>query len=176
LYDLERLADLISRMNQINEEIAALIGRPALQGHIGEYIASRVFNIELEDSASKKGVDGWFLDGSLRGRTVNIKIYGKREGLLDITLSNLADYYLVMTGPRSQPVTSKGTVRPIVISNVYLFNMKKLLGELKKRGVKIGVATSIAKEYWDEAEFYSSQTNKELILNVDQRRYLEYFS
>ena len=176
MYDLERLADLISRMNQINEEIAALIGRPALQGHIGEYIASRVFNIELEDSASKKGVDGWFLDGSLRGRTVNIKIYGKREGFLDITLSNLADYYLVMTGPRSQPITSKGTVRPIVISNVYLFNMKKLLGELKKRGVKIGEATSVSQKYWDEAEFYPSQTNKELILNVDQRRYLEYFS
>ena len=127
-------------------------------------------------SASKKGVDGWFLDGPLRGRAVNIKIYGKREGLLNITLRNLADYYLVMTGSQSQPVTSKGTVRPIVISNVYLFNMKKLLGELKKRGVKIGVATSVAKKYWDEAEIYKSQTNKELILTVDQRRCWEYFS
>ena len=105
MYDLERLADLISRMNQINEEIAALIGRPALQGHIGEYIASKVFDIELEESASKKGVDGRFIDGPLRGRTVNIKIYGKREGLLDITLDNLADYYLVMAGPSSQPIT-----------------------------------------------------------------------
>ena len=127
-------------------------------------------------SASKKGVDGWCLDGPLRGRAVNIKIYGKREGLLNITLRNLADYYLVMTGSQSQPVTSKGTVRPIVISNVYLFNMKKLLGELKKRGVKIGVATSVAKKYWDEAEIYKSQTNKELILTVDQRRCWEYFS
>jgi len=67
LNNLERLANLISRMNQINEEIAALIGRPALQGHIGEYISSKVFNIELEESASKKGVDGWFLNGSLGG-------------------------------------------------------------------------------------------------------------
>ena len=89
---------------------------------------------------------------------MNIKIYGKREGLLDITLSNLADYYLVMTGPYSQFITSKGTVRPIVISNVYLFNMKKFLGELKKRAVKIGVATSVAKKYWDEAEVYMNQT------------------
>jgi len=34
--------------------------------------------------------------------------------------------------------------------------MKKLLGELKKRSVKIGVATSVAKKYWDEAEVYTS--------------------
>jgi len=57
LSEIERLADLISKRNQVNKEIADLIGRPALTGHVGEFIASRVFNIELESSAARKGID-----------------------------------------------------------------------------------------------------------------------
>ena len=174
--DIERLADLISRRNQVNKEIADLIGRPALTGHIGEYIASRVFNIELESSAARKGIDGRFSEGALKGQTVNIKIYGKRESLLDISFENLADFYLVMTGPQSQSMTSKGATRPIVISNVYLFKMNEFLEELGKRGIKIGVATSVARKYWDSAEIFPHQINKEFILTKNQRQLLSSFS
>ena len=173
--DIKRLADLISRRNQVNKEISDLIGRPALTGHIGEYIASKIFNIELESSAARKGIDGRFTEGALKGRTVNIKIYGKREGLLDISLENLADYYLVMAGPQSQSMTSKGAARPIVISNVYLFKMNELLTELGNRGVKIRVATSVARKYWDSAEIFPHQTNKKFILTKKQCELLRSF-
>jgi hypothetical protein len=55
---VEKLAQLIHERNRISEEIARIIGRPALSGHIGEYIASKIFNIRLEESAISKGIDG----------------------------------------------------------------------------------------------------------------------
>ena len=59
---------------------------------------------------------------------------------------------------------------------VYLFNAKKLIEELKRAGVKIGVATSVRKKLWDEAEIYPEQRNKELILTGKQRELLRLFS
>jgi len=145
-------------------------------GHIGEYIASKIFQIKLEDSASAKGIDGVFVKGPLKGKTVNIKLYGKREGLLDITRDNLADYYLVLTGPKSAATTSRKSSRPLVISNVYLFKMTELISKLRKRGVKIGIATSVAKSYWTEAEIYPHKTNDKLELTREQARLLELFA
>jgi hypothetical protein len=71
--DLTQLADLIKKRNSLERQITALIGRPAQIGHIGEYIASRIFRIVLEESASHKSMDGRFSDGPLKGGTVNIK-------------------------------------------------------------------------------------------------------
>lgn len=101
--NLEQLAELIRKRNALEREIKALIGRPAAIGHIGEYIAATVFDIALEESATQKGIDGHFTDGPLKDRTVNIKWYARREGLLDITPDGLPDYYLVLTGPKSVP-------------------------------------------------------------------------
>ena len=50
------------------------------------------------------------------------------------------DYCLVMTGPPGQSRT-----RPWVIDSVFLFDNEELLGRLRARGVKIGVATSVRK-------------------------------
>ena len=47
--NLERLAELLRERNRVSTKIAALIGRPALNSHVGEYIASQVFDIELYD-------------------------------------------------------------------------------------------------------------------------------
>ena len=174
--ELERVAKLLGERNQINLEISRIIGRPALSGHIGEYIASKIFKIELEYSAVVKGIDGVFTQGTLKGKTVNIKLYGKQERMLDITPGSLADYYLVLTGPKSAPVTSRGESRPLVISSVYLFNMVKLVGKLKRRGVKIGVATSVAKSYWEEAEIYPRKTSGEMELTQEQVRLINLFS
>jgi hypothetical protein len=71
--DLEKLARLIRRRNEVEEEITRIIRRPAQIGHIGEYIAALVFRIALAASASKTGYDGYFEKGPLKGRTVNIK-------------------------------------------------------------------------------------------------------
>lgn len=173
--ELEKIAELLRKRNQINFEISRIIGRPALTGHIGEYITSRIFKIKLEYSAVAKGVDGVFIDGALKGKTVNIKLYGKQESVLDITTGSLADYYLVLTGPKSQPVTSRGSSRPLVVSNGYLFNMTKLVSKLRKRGVKIGIATSVAKQYWEKAEIYPHRTNDELKLTTEQTGLLKLF-
>ena len=42
---LEQLASLLARRNTIDEEIAALIDRPAIKGHVGEWIAQEIFKV-----------------------------------------------------------------------------------------------------------------------------------
>ena len=75
--DLGLLASLIRQRNAAEIKIAAIIGRPASIGHLGEYIASKIFNIDLVRSASHKAIDGHFSDGPLAGRSVNIKWYAR---------------------------------------------------------------------------------------------------
>ena len=172
---LERLAELLRERNRISTEIAALIGRPALNSHIGEYIASQIFDIALHESATHKGADGQFRSGPLRGKTVNVKLYGKKEWILDINPAAVADHYLVLTGPSGPAASSRGGDRPLAIDQVFLFNMKQLLPELEKKGVKIGIATSIANKYWEQAMLYPQQKNIELTLSNNQRQLLQLF-
>lgn len=172
---LEQLSRLLKKRNEIDLEISRIIERPGLPSHIGEFIASRIFGIRLETSASAKGMDGIFSEGPLRGRSVNVKLYGKQEGILDIETHSLADYYLVLTGPKSLPISSRGATRPLVINYVYLFEMKTLVKSLTKRNLKFSVATSVAKEYWDQAEIYPDQNNNELVLTEEQLRQLRLF-
>ena len=172
---LEKLAGLIHERNIISGEIATIIGRPALNRHVGEYVASKIFDIELESSATAKGIDGRFTGGTLKGRTVNVKLYGKKENILDISMMNLADYYLVLTGPDGAVESSKGKTRPLVISQVFLFNMWRLIPELKERGVKIGIATSVRKQSWESAMIYPVQRNSDLVLHQKQIKQLSMF-
>ena len=174
--DLTQLAELLKKRNLLEREITTLIGRPAEIGHIGEFIASSVFRIALEKSASHKSIDGHFRGGPLKESTVNIKWYARREGALDITPDALPDYYLVLTGPKSGAVTSRGQVRPWTIENVFLFDAQTLIDELKRGGVKIGVATSVRQHLWTKAEIYPVQRNDLLELSEDQREALMLFS
>ena len=145
--DLETLASLLRRQNETGREIAKLIGRPALPGHIGEFIAARVFDIALESTVTRRAIDGHFRSGPLKGKSVDVKWYGKREGILDLNPTVLPDFYLVLTGPRSPAGSSRGTTRPLVLDSVFLFDAKSLVSDLKKRGVKIGIASSVARRY-----------------------------
>ena len=172
---LRRLASLVKQRNAVDQGIAAILGRPALTGHLGEFIAARVFGIALLESASHKGIDGHFTAGSLAGRSVNIKFATKNDGLLNMNLDSPPDFYLVMTGPRTQPVSSRGTTSPWVISSIFLFDASDLLQRLDKRGVKIGIATSVARHFWDEAEIYPRPSNHKLRLTLDQRSLIEMF-
>ena len=175
---LQELAKLIRCRNEIDAKITKIIGRPALTSHVGEYIASQIFKIELEQSGTQKGFDGRFTEGPLKGKTVNIKFYPKRENLLDINpdLESALDYYLVLTGPKSSATSSRGTTRPWVITNVYLFESHKLMEVLKRRGVKIGYATSVISKLWDGAEIYPERKNENFpSLSPEQIRLLELF-
>src|SRR5437763_303104 len=97
--DLQQLAALVKERNAVDDQIAALIGRPAERGHTGEYLAAAIFGITLHESAVYKGSDGRFAAGPLAGRSVNVKWYGTQQGLLDLHLEGAPDDYLVLTGP-----------------------------------------------------------------------------
>jgi hypothetical protein len=172
---LSELANLIHQRNHISNSIAALIGRPAEMGHIGEYIAADIFNIALHASATQKGSDGFFVDPPLNGKSVNIKWYAKLERLLDLTPAAYPDYYLVLAGPPASGMSSRGTSRPLVIDAVFLFDALDLHHDLTARGIKLGTATSVARSFWDQAELYPGQRNAQLMLTERQRALLRPF-
>jgi hypothetical protein len=145
LPDLERLAELVRIKNRADAEIAELIGRPSAPGNIGEFVAAKVFAIQLMAAGNHPGYDGVFTAGPLAGQTVNIKTYSRHESVLDIG-PHPCDYYLVLTGPARQ-----APVLPWVIDSVFLFKHAELLAALTARGVKIGVATSVRKTDWQAA-------------------------
>jgi hypothetical protein len=107
---LQQLAELIRQRNRIDDAIADLIGRPAEKGHISEYIAAIIFDIELCSSKTNRGADGYFRSGALAGRSVEIKYLALDEGGLLYTSKPpkyLADFYLVLTGPRASAASSR---------------------------------------------------------------------
>jgi hypothetical protein len=178
--ELARLAELLKAKNAIDTIIAAQIGRAAEKGHVGEYIAARIFGIQLEKGASHKASDGCFTEGQRAGRTVNIKWYAKHEGVLDLPSSpspaTLPDDYLVLAGPKAKAIATHGPVRPWVITSAYLFDARQLVGELQARGARMGIATSVKKDQWDRAEIYPAQINQRLPLTTGQRALLALFS
>jgi hypothetical protein len=172
---LKKLAQLIKERNTLDNQIAEIIGYPAEKGHIGEFIASKIFNIIQNKSATQKGHDGIFSDGLLQGKTVNVKFYPKRESILDLQPKFPPDYYLVLAGPKSKAVSSRSTTRPWTIESVFLFDAYKLHSFLQGK-VKLGIATSIKENLWKEAEIYPNQTNKVLFLSELQKNYLRLFN
>jgi hypothetical protein len=170
--DLARLAELITAKNAIDTIVATQIGRPAEKGHVGEYIAARIFGITVELSASHKASDGYFAAEPLAGKTVNIKWYAKHEGILDITPAALPDYYLVLAGPKPAPKQKR--LRPWVIASVYLFEAQPLVTALAGR--KAGIATGVRQELWTQAELYPEQRNTALPLSQEQRAMLALFA
>jgi len=174
--DLTRLADLLKEKHVIDEKIANLVGRPAQIGHVGEHIASAIFDIKLEASATAKGIDGHFVTGPLAGRSVNVKWYAKLENALDLTPAFLPDEYLVLTGPRSTALSSRGVHRPWRIQFAFLFDARSLAQQLSAHGSNLGVASSVPGRYWDEAEIYPAQNSKRLLLSDEQRSMLALFA
>lgn len=173
---VRKIAALLYERNAIDEKIAGIIERPMTAGHLGEWIAAQVFGIELETSAVAAAIDGRFGAGPLQGRTVNVKWYLKREGLVDITDSPVLDYYLVLTGPASAAMSSRRTVRPWCVGSVYLFDAQQLVEEQRSRGVKIGIASSIRAAQWVAAEIYPGAINRSLLLSPAQAELLELFA
>lgn len=173
--ELERVAELVRTRNSIDAEIGQITGRPVVTGHLGEWIASKIFDIRLESSAVSKAIDGTFTTGPLAGKTVNVKWYGKHESLLDMSDDPRLDYYLVMTGPKSPAISSRGGTRPLLITQVFLFDAAALLAALRERGVKIGVASSIRSMHWEAAEIFPRQNSGVLALTDEQRDALGLF-
>jgi len=159
----------------IDEKISNLISRPAEKGHIGEFIAANIFDIELNASASQKGNDGIFNSGILKGRTVNVKFSSKQNGFVNLQPDHTPDYYLVLIGPKSNTSSSRNRTRPWIITSVFLFDAQKLHNILKSRGVKIGIASSVHQNLWNEYEIYPTLTNRFVNLTKEQQKLLQLF-
>ncbi|MET8759674.1 hypothetical protein [Lentzea sp. NPDC004782] len=162
--DVPRVAELVRARNRIDAALSACIRRPALPGHLGDWIAAQVFGIEL-DQHSAKGVDGRFADGT----PVNIRWYLSRDNLLDLR-ENGPDRYLVLTGPRVA-----ADVRPMVVDAVHLFDAATVVADLRARGLKIGIASSVRAQLWEAAEIYPRH-NPAFPLDDEQRELLALFS
>jgi hypothetical protein len=173
--ELTEMAELLTERNLLEQRIARLLDRPVSTGAIGEWIAERVFAIRLENAANTRSLDGWFPTGPLAGKSVNIKLYGKRD-LLDITPAHLPDYYLALTGPKSAAVSSRGTHAPVLIDGVYIFDAVELVNTLHERGVHVGVASSVRGGDWEAAQIYPKATSRVLELDDAQRRMLSLFT
>lgn len=159
--DFLKLTSLILHRNRIEVEGSRILGRPFIIGHIGEFIASEIFDIELNASASTRGHDGYFRSGQLASKTVNIKYYSRKGYILDMCKNSAPDYYLVLMGS-----SNKREIAPWDIETVYLFNSEALTRNLEGR-VKIGVATSVKKEYWEAAMIYPNNTCGRINLTED---------
>lgn len=175
-HELARLAELIRCRNQVEREISAVIGHPPALGHLGEYIAARVFPICLIKNTAHQSIDGYFCQGSLAPCSVNIKWYAVREGLLDISPGFLPDYYLVMTGP-PPTLTAQLQIRsrPWVIHAVYLFDANELVDNLEERGVRVGASSSIRRDLWEAAEIYPNSVNSLYTLSPGQHELLQQY-
>lgn len=173
--ELTELAVLLQQRNALDGQLGRLIDRPVNVGSIGEWIAARIFDIELEPAANAAGFDGRFTTGELASRTVNVKAYAKRQGILDINPAAPLDHYLVFTGPKGSAGSSRGTLSPFCIHTVFLFDAHQLHAELDGRGVKVGVATSVLNAQWEAAEIYPQATNPALTVTDRQRTQLAMF-
>jgi len=76
---LAEFAVLLRERNSIGARIGAILNRPASVGNIGEWIAAKVFDIELTAAANNAAFDGHFTTGSLMGRTVNSRLTGGKK-------------------------------------------------------------------------------------------------
>ena len=168
----EQVVGLLRQRNAIDAQIAELVGRPALTGHLGEWIAAQVFGLDLAINANRKAIDGRFTQGALAGSTVNVKWYAKREGLVDMAKSDGPDYYLVLAGPKAAAMSSRNGVRPLVVENVYLFSGPELDADLRSRGRVVGTAASVRAALWEAAEIYP-RASERLPLTDRQREMLE---
>ncbi|HEX2713341.1 MAG TPA: hypothetical protein VHM88_14170, partial [Candidatus Acidoferrales bacterium] len=109
------------------------------------------------------------------GRSVNVKWYGKQEGVLDLHARRPPEYYLALTGPAGSATSSRGATRPWVIQSVYLFEAQPLLADLRARDVKIRTGSSVRRELWTAAEIYPEPRNATLVLCQEQRDMLALF-
>jgi hypothetical protein len=173
--DLQFLASLLKSRATVDSKIANIIGRPTHVQDVGEYIASVIFGIAIEEPTPHKAGSGRFTHGPLAGRNVDIQWYIRRDGELNIKPDVLPDYYLVLAGPKSGVASIRNLANPWTIESVFLFDARKLVEVLRERNVKIGAATSVIGVLWDRAEIYPRQVNNMLMLSEEQRTLLALF-
>lgn len=171
--DLPRLAELLRARNTVESNIANLLASPVTLTTVGEHIASVIFGITLIPASREFA--GIFSSQPLRGKTVDVQWYPRREGSLTIHVDPAPDYYLVLAGPRQESSTTRALVNPWIISSVHLFEGQELLSALRERGVQIGSHTSVIAQLWERAEIFPQPHHPAFPLNEEQRALLSLF-
>lgn len=174
--DLSRLAELVRARNTVESNIANLLGSSVNLNTVGEYIAATIFGITLIPSTQHGEFAGIFASQPLRGKTVDVQWFPRREGFLNLRIEPTPDYYLVLAGPKQESSTARALVNPWLISSVHLFNASELFNALRERGVQIGSHTSVINQLWERAEIFPIQHNTSLILTEEQRSCVRLFS
>lgn len=170
--DLTWLASLIKSRNTIDAKIAAVVGRTAQVGNVGEYIASIIFAIALDEAGKARGYDGHFTHGPLAGQTVDVQWHPRQDGQLNIKIDALPAYYLVMIG---QEANVPSLANPWLIQAVFLFNAQELLNALRERKVQLGSNTSVTGPLWERAEIYPTAREQRLVLSDEEKHMLSLF-
>jgi hypothetical protein len=165
------VARLLRERNEIDGEITRIINRPAVAGHLGEWLASQLFDIDLEPPDSAEAFDGRFASGPLATRTVNIEWISKRDEDLVLTSSRPVDFHLVFTGPKALALTIRGIARPVKINGCYLFEAR---GREARQATR-GAASSLLAEQWDAAEIFPGGNNPLLAIGPEARGLLALF-
>ena len=178
--DLEKLSTLIKKWNRLEREISAIIERPGTISNVGEYIASKVFDIVLERSRTRQAYDGVFGNGLLKGLRVNVKISRERESFIDWRDDALPDFFLILAGPKRTSRRKTGESRPVRIASAYLFRVKETRAQLISREVNLPknrrVQASIAHWQWEAAEVFPNANCDLLVLSSKQRSLLMLFA
>jgi hypothetical protein len=103
-----------------------------------------------------------------------LRTYGDAFDGLDLT-PHECDFYLILSGSRR----AGSEVAPLrwYIANVYVLNAHLLRAELERRGVRIGIATSLRVSDLRRAEIYpTSGSDSLLTLTESQRQLLSLFA
>lgn len=172
--DLSQLASLLKSRNTIDSKIATLIGRLVQVQSVGEYIASVIFGIALEEPTPHQTSDGRFTRGPLAGHSVDVQWHIRHDGILHLKADPLPDYYLVFVGSKEATALHILSI-PWVIESVYLFDSYELYTALRERGVQVGKGTSITGPLWERAEIYPTQRNTRLMLSNEERAQIALF-
>ena len=173
--NLPRLAELLRARNTVESNIANLLGSNVNLSTVGEYIAATIFTITLISSTQNNEFTGIFASQSLRGKTVDVQWYPRREGFLNVHAESTPDYYLVLAGPKQESSTARALVNPWLISSIHLFSAPELLIALRERGVQIGSHTSVINQLWERTEIFPAQHNSALVLTEEQRLLIQLF-
>jgi len=163
LASVTAVAQLVRERNEIDGEITRIINRPSVAGHLGEWLASQLFDIDLEPPDSAEAYDGRFASGPLATRSVNIEWISKRDEDLALASARPIDFRLVFAGPRALALTMRGISRPVRINACYLFDT---------RGLEAGQATP---GEWDAAEIFPRRNNSQLAIDPEAHALLALF-
>lgn len=92
-----------------------------------------------------------------------------------MTTSDLLDYDLVFSGPRSGATSSRDAVRPLRIDACYLFDAHALLARQLARGAKVDIASSVLAQEWEQAEVYRTNRSELIELSEEDAALLRLF-